>query len=331
MFTFRPRLQEAAVDNGGGGAGGNGAAQPAEWLKPFGEHAKVFEGIKDPADLATKWGALNTELTTIKADATKAFDWRKVAAGNDAKLAEQLGRITDLGALGKSWFDAQGKIRSGELAKPLAKDAKPEEVAAWRQANGIPAEPKGYLEKLPNGLVIGEDDKPFMDAYAKIFHDNNVSPAGAHALIAAYYDGVAKMNTEATRVDEADRQKAIGELRTVWGNDYDSNMSILDNWLDGMGAEAKELFKDATLGNGTRLFNSPKAVEFLAGVARAQNPLAHLIPGNSEGGMKNLESELASIEALMADQRSKYWKGPEAAGLQQRYLKLTEAKLALKK
>src|SRR5688572_13304785 len=122
MFKPRFPLMETAGDAGAGGGGagagaGAGGAAPAEWLKPFGEHGKAFESFKEPAELATKWTELNTELTTLKGKAPP--DWRAQIAGDDPEALKALGRFTDPKAFYKSFNEAQTKIRAGELAKPL--------------------------------------------------------------------------------------------------------------------------------------------------------------------------------------------------------------------
>lgn len=328
IFGTRHRLQEANVENNGGGG--------AEWLKPFGEHAKVFEGIKDPGELATKYTAANTELAALKAKPS-TFDFRKElidekALGADAEKASKfLGRFTDKGSFIKSVLEAQGALSQRDAHKPLAKDAKPEEVTAWRTANGIPNEVKGYFEKLPDGLVIGKDDQPFMDAWGKSFLENNVPPATAHKLIKQYYDGVAAMQVEEAKVDRADSLKAVTELRAKMGPEYETNMSILNSWIDGMPEDLKANFKDATLGDGTRLFNSAGALEFLMKAARELNPAAHLIPPGGEANMLSIDTELDSIKGLMADKNSKYWKGAESEKLQKRYRDLVTAQQHLKR
>lgn len=309
MFGMKHRFQEANLDPNKGGGGGGG-----EWLKPFGEHAKVFEGIKDPAELATRWTELKAKPTT--------FDWRKELAGDDATAQQALGRFTDPKLFTKAFLEAQNKIRSGELAKPLAKDAKPEEIAAWRAANGIPADPKDYWKELPNGLAIGKDDQPVFDAYGAIAHKHNAPPALMQEFAQAYYEQQAAVAKAERAVDQQDAVKTTEVLKAKWGNEYDVNMNILDSHLDGLPADLKAMFKDATLGDGTRLFNSPEVMQFLVATARAANPLAHLLPAGGEGNLASLDSELAGLKKMMADKSSEYWKGPKSAANQARYRQL---------
>ena len=327
MFINRHRLQEANPDN----SGANANANQGDWRTAFGaEAAPVLKDFATPADFLKSYSDRSSELTTLKS--AQPGDWRKTLAGDDADALKGLERFTDPKKFLQSFIEAQTKIRSGELAKPLdLSKATPEQVTEWRKANGIPLEVGDYWKGMPDGLVIGKDDQAVFDQYGAIFHQHNVPPAFAHAVAKLYYEQQDQVAKEAARVDAADRQKSIGELRNIWGNDYAANMALLDNWMEGMGAEAKALFQDATLGDGTRLMNSTKHVEWLAGIARQLNPLAHVLPGHGEGGMKSLESEIADIEKLMANQQSDYWKGPKSEAMQARYRQLITARESLKK
>lgn len=332
MLLNRFRLQEAVRKEGApGGEGGGGAA---EWLKPFGDKApQDWAGFKEPTELATKWTEMSTELTTLKGK--QAPDWRKQAVTVDGKedenLTKTISRYNDLPSVAKALFEAQTKIRTGDIAKPLPKDATPEQKAEWRKANGIPAEAKEYFANLPDGLVIGKEDAPMFEAVSAMLHEHNVPPTLAHGLAKWYYDGLAKTKADEAAVDHQDRQKAISELRNTWGNDYDANMRIMGSMLDGLHETDKALLMDATLGDGTRLFNSTKHVEFLAGLARKLNPAAHLLPPGGEGNMASIDTEITNLEKMMGDPKSEYWKGPKADANQKRYRDLVAARDQLKR
>lgn len=296
-----------------------------EWLKPFGDGAKAFGAVKEPADLVKAWTDTTSELTTLKAKPA-TFDFRKELGGEDEAAKKFLERFADSKTLMKSVLEAQNKLRSGDFAKPLPKDATPEQVKEWRTANGVPLEPKGYFAQLPDGLVIGKEDQSLFDAYAKVWHDHNLPPASVHAMTKMYYDGLAQTKKEEAAVDKSDSLKTIGELRTKWGGSYDQNMAILDNFLEGMPGDLKARFKDATLPDGTRLFNDSDALEFFANAARAANPAGHLLPAGGEGNIKSLDTEIESIQKLMRTDRKKY-NGDEK--LQARYRELLTAKQKL--
>jgi hypothetical protein len=318
IFTIRPRVQEAADPNGGGGGGG-----VPEFLKGFGEHAKAFGDVKDPAAFAKTWTDTQTELAALKSKAPATFDWRKEIGGDDAEAQKVLARFTDPKMFFKSFDDAQKKIRAGEVAKPLAKDAKPEEVAEYRKANGIPEKPEGYFEKLPEGLVIGEDDKPLFNDFAKAMHDLNAKPETIHAAAKWYYQLQERESAETTAMDKKDSVATTAALKEKWGGDYTPNMKAIGVMLDGLGADLKATFLDATLGDGKRLMNSPEVMQLFAELALLKNPLAHVMPAGGAGDMKSLDSEIAAIEKVMKEDRRKY---NADQGMQDRLRKLYDAK-----
>lgn len=333
IFGIRARLQDP--DNGGGGGGGGGDG--GDWRASFGaEAATALKDFAQPADFLKAFNDRSTELTTLKGQQPQ-FDFRKElvdpqALGADAEKATKfLSRFTDRNAFLKSVLEAQATLSQRDAHKPLAADAKPEEVKAWREAHGIPAEPKGYWEKLPQGLVIGKEDQPVFDAYGAIAHKHNVSPAVMHDFAKAYYDGMQAMQAEEATVDRADSLKATEQLRTLWGPDYGPNMSMLNNFLEGMPADVKDLFRDGTLADGTRFMNNPALVQFFTQVARQLNPAAHLIPPGGGGSMETLETELGKLKGWMADRNSEYWKGPNAERNQKRYRELLTAGVGQKK
>lgn len=325
QFGFRHRFQEAALDDKGGG-GDNQQQQPADWLKPFGDSAKAFESFKEPGEFVKAWTDTQAELTALKGKQPE--DWRKQIGGEDPEAQKVLQRFADPKTFFKSFSDAQAKIRSGELQKPLAADATPEQIAEYRKAHGVPEKPEGYFEKLPNGRVIGADDQPMFTQVAERLHKLNVSPAVMHELADWYYASEEQQTAAERKVDDADRIKAIQDLRTEWGEDYRPNMNIMESWLDGLGKDLKAHLKDAVLGDGTRLMNNPSVVKWLVAQARTVNPAAGLIPGGGDVDIKTIDTEIAGIEKVMRESRSTYDKDEK---MQARLRDLYTAREALKK
>lgn len=320
MFLNRYRLQEEDKGVGGGG-------NSTDWRASFGaEAAPALKDFKEPGDFLKAFNDRSTELTSLKTN-PQSFDWRKAAAGGDEKLAEQLTRITDLSALGKTWNDAQTRIRAGDLAKPLPKDAKPEQIAEWRRGNGIPEKPEGYFEKLPDGLVIGKDDLPLFQSIAADLHAQNASPSVVHAVAQWFY----KQNAETEKADQAlDKQHATEaqqELEKAWGRDAPDNLKIVDAYIDTMPEEVSALFQDATLPNGRRLLNDVKFMQWFAAQARENNPAGHILPPGSEGNIKSVDTEIATIEKVMREDRKTYNKD---AAMQERLRQLYTARDKLK-
>src|SRR5690242_14053786 len=103
-------------------------------------------------------------------------DWRQQIAGNDEKYAKRLERYGSIKDVANALIATQNQISAGELRSALKANATPEETAAWRAENGIPEAPEKYDLTMPQGIVFGEDDKPFVDSFLKAAHGANFRP-----------------------------------------------------------------------------------------------------------------------------------------------------------
>jgi hypothetical protein len=292
----------------------NPGSPPAAWYSgiDFGDAkdtaSKALEGFKTPADLL---GAL---------------DWRKTVSGGDEKAMKALERYATAQDFGKAHLEAVAKIRSGELAKPLPKDATPEQVAEWRKGNGIPEKPEDYFNGLPNGLVIGADDKPMFDAVAGKLHELNAKPEVIHALADWYY-GMQDEQVEAQKVADAEgKNKLTGALKTAWGNDFGANANVYASYLASAPKEVQEVLTQARDAQGNLLLYSPAVVSWLTAQAREVNPAGHIVPNTGDGGMQSIETEIKSIEALMRTDRKAYNADNTK---QERYRQLLDARAKL--
>lgn len=256
-------------------------------------------------------------------------NWRNLYAGEDAKKLARLERFTDPAKAFDALIEAQNKIRAGDFARPLPADANEQERAAWRQANGIPEKPEGYFDKLPGGLVIGKDDQPLFNEIGTLLHKHNVPPGAAQELAAWYYGLADKETAAVAEADKVHARETTDALREKWGNDYRGNIGQVMSFLDSLGGEMKQQLMDATLPDGRRLFNSPDIVSWFAEKARELNPAGVIIPASGGDQMGSITAEMQSIEKLMGNKSSDYWRGPKAEGMQARYRQLVDAKKKL--
>jgi hypothetical protein len=233
-------------------------------------------------------------------------NWRNLYAGEDAKKLARLERFTDPAKALDALIEAQNKIRSGEMAKPLPENATPEQLAEWRAANGIPDKPDGYFAKLPNGLVIGKEDEKLFGEFATEMHKLNVPPNTMHKVVEWYYNLAERESAAVHEADQRQASEAIAALKETWGNDYKGNIGQVMSFLDGMGKELKAQFMDATLPDGRRLFNSPEIIQWIATQARELNPAGALIPNAGENQMQSIDTEIAGIEKVMRENRKAY-------------------------
>lgn len=279
------------------GAPGAAAAAPAA-----APGAGATAGATAPTDGGAAAGKAATALTLDPAAAAAtvatAPDWRAQVSGGDESIAKLAGRYADLGALGKALKEAHLTISKG-VKQPLKEGASEEEVKAYRTELGIPEKPEGYFEKLPQGLVIGEEDKPMFTEWATEMHKQNAPPALIAQTVKWFYGMQEQQLANAEALDRQHQSESTIALKTAWGPEYSENINLVKSMLGGLKPETAALFQDATLPDGRRLANSPEIMQWLAQSARQINPLA-IIPGPGAGDEgKTLEDRINAIEATM--------------------------------
>ncbi|WP_208715705.1 hypothetical protein [Pantoea cypripedii] len=286
----------AADENGDGGAGGEPAAQEqpgaeTEQGKPNGEP-----------------NLLNTPEKEAPVAPQKFPDnWRDQLAGDDAKFRKQLERYASPEALAKSHRELQAKLSSGEFrAAKLSENPTDEEVAQWRKDNNVPEKAADYLNDLPSGIVLGDDDKDRVNSFLEAMHGKNVSKENVQAAI-EWNQQMVEQEAQARydRNVEA-QQKTEDALRQEWGPEYRRNINLINGMLDGLPKEAKDLFTAAQTADGVSIFNNPEIAKWLVDTARAVNPVATVVPGASNP--KAITDEIAAIESKMKTDPQAYWK-----------------------
>ena len=293
------------------------ADTPADTPAP---DAKPVEGGEGQPATVLNGGGKDTPAPA--APATWPDDWRQKMAGGDERLLKRLERMADPTLIPKAWLESERKLSATRPQAPPAADAPPEEIAAYREANGIPKEPAGYLKDLPDGLVIGKADKPLMEKFVADMHGQN-APAGiVHSAIASYYRLQEEQAAERAGMDARAHDTATTELKASWGGDYTRNINALNGWLDTAGAEVKHVIANARGPDGTPLFSNPAAVRWFTAQMLEANPLATIVPAAGGNAGKGVEERMAEIRKVMRTDRAAYDKDPK---LQAEFLELTRA------
>lgn len=248
-------------------------------------------------------------------DPTWPADWREKMAGGDAKKLAKLSRYASPVAAVEAGLSAQAKISSGEYKSPLGKDAKPEEIAAWRAENGIPEKPEGYTVK-----DVPEGDKEAIKTFLNAAHGANMSGDMVNASIGAYYSMLEAAKAARENQDIEIQKTSEDALRAEWGNEYRINQNLYKNLLSGLGVEAEKNFVHGRLADGTPIGSSPEVLKFLVGLARERNPVGVVTPSGVATD-SSVQSEIDSIEKTMRENRSAYNKNEP---LQARYRELLD-------
>jgi hypothetical protein len=275
-------------------------------------------------------GTLLTGQVADKAVAAPAdwpTDWREKIAGGDAKELEQLKRQGSPVDLWKKARALEQKLSSGEYKRDLPKDATPEQVKEWRAERGIPEAPAGYLEKLtlPDGVVLGEADKPIAAAFAEAAFDGSIDPGQYSKLVAKYYamqDDMARQRAEA---DLAFQTESNTQLKAEFGAEYVPNLNRVKNLMAPLPETVAKNFLAGRMGDGTVIGDHPVVIKWLSSIARELLPTNTMLPVSADNG-KSVDSRLTELKALLKDRQSEYYKGPNANKLQEEYRLLVDAK-----
>lgn len=251
-------------------------------------------------------------------------DWRQTVSAADEKILSRLQRYASPADVAKALIAAQNKISSGELKPVLGKDAKPEEVADYRKAMGIPETADKYeVKDLPDA------DKPLAQEIFKAAHASNQTTEQVSATMKAWGTiKAAALEAQATK-DQDVQKTSEDSLRAEWGTEFRRNINLVHGMLDGSGTpELKDQLLGGRLSDGTPIGSSPAALKMLLGLALVGNPAGVVVPGGSHN-TKGIDDRITEIEKMMRTDRKAY-NDPKISGPDGEYSRLLTARENLK-
>ena len=240
-------------------------------------------------------------------------NWRDIMAGGDTRALKMLGRYQSPANVWKAYAAIQQKLTAGELLRTKPDGTDPQALNEWRSQIGVPEKPEGYLEKLPKGLVIGEDDQALIGEFVEAMHAADAPPAHVHTALSWYYAAQEKMAEQRAAADRQNRATAEDELRADLGPEYRPTLNAIHGLLDSHGSgKLKEKLFGARLGDGTPFGDDMDVLKFLSAVAREINPHGTVTPAAGETAMQTIDGRIAALEAEMAQAKNpppgSYWK-----------------------
>ncbi len=259
-------------------------------------------------------------------------NWRDIMAKDDAKLRKRLDRFKSPNDITQSFLAAEQRISTGDLKAKLPDDATDEQIAEYRKENGIPEKAGGYLDALPDGLVIGDDDKPVIEGFLERAHGKNADPAVVSDMIGWYYEQQEEAVAVQAEADKAFKQEAEDALRAEWGGEFRGNLNAMNAFLDSAGSDEngtpiKDLLLNSRAADGSKFANNPAMLKWLTKLADDANPAGFVAPGTGMSQIDSVDTEIAGIEKTMREDRNAYNKDQK---MQDRYLQLLTAREKLK-
>lgn len=247
-------------------------------------------------------------------------DWRQKLAGaddKDGKVMKQLERFASPGDLLRSYNELQGRL--SQVKTPLPANATPEQLSTWRKEQGIPESAEKYDMTMPDGLVIGENDKTILTPILGEMHTLNLTADQAKGVVAAYKKQEALFLRQAEENRTAAKQQTEDTLRKEWGEEYRAESNRIENMMQTWTAEARAAVNFGYDDKGMPLKSNVQFMRDLAVQARIINPVSTITNGGGGNQMTSVETEIAGIETRMGTDRDAYFKDEKA---QARYREL---------
>lgn len=253
--------------------------------------AELLQSFESPDQLFEK--------LTAKPPEPVEFDWRKAMAGEDTSELEYLNRFSDLGAVRKSWREADRALRESGRVKLPGENATDAEKAEWGKAFGLAEKPDAYEVKVqpPQGYQPSDADKAVLSRAQQRVHDVLAQGGKAPDIINAIHEFYWNEATQAqTSADDRAAELAVEteqDLRNRWGGKYDENISYAvagakQFFQPTEASKAGEEFQDflgLTLSDGHKLGDHPMFLRMFADIGRqfAEDPFFQKMKGDNPG------------------------------------------------
>lgn len=230
-------------------------------------------------------------------------DWQKRIAGDDDKVLKQISRYQSPEEIWKKARSLEQRLSSGELKPVLPKNAKPEEIVAWRKDNGIPEAPDKYDL---GDIKVPETEAEAVSAFLKDAHGANFTTEQAKAAVGSYLAQREAAQHAVEQRDEEQRLSTIDALASEWGGKFSTYKNLVHNVLAKFPEAVREDFMSARLPDGTAIFNNPEIVKAFVSLELMNNPAGVTVGGSGGDLGKSMIDRYNEIQSIMRDDRQRY-------------------------
>ena len=209
------------------------------------------------------------QVAEVSADAEVAQsvpdDWRS-GIPEEIRGHKSLEHIQDVGALAKSYVNAQSMIGADKIAIP-GKHATDEDWGEVYRRLGRPDSPEGYelTNELPEGAEASDDMLSWFKGAA---HDAGLTPQQAQKLLGGYNEMLGTMVQNDNGQAEQMRVDAEMELKREFGAAYDDRMANGNAVLQEFGTED---ISEIQLADGRLLGDHPEMIKMMVNIGEFIN------------------------------------------------------------
>jgi hypothetical protein len=146
-------------------------------------------------------------------------DW-KAGLSDDLRADKSLENIKDISSLAKSYIHAQRLVGADKIPVPN-KHATDEDWKEVYKRLGAPEKPDQYKYKFDEDQKV---DTEALKNFSSQAHKLGLLPTQAQGMVNYYNEMVGKQLADAESISTSQREKAMTELKTEWGQAYDQKL-----------------------------------------------------------------------------------------------------------
>jgi hypothetical protein len=139
--------------------------------------------------------------------------------------------------LAKSYREAEHALRNGSKLTVPGENAKPEEIAAFNKAIGVPEKPEGYEVKLPDGVTAELLDMDLINSLKAKAHASG-TPAKAFGELV---NGVIQDQLDTLEKMKVAENGSRDEVLKEWGAAKDAKMADVQNAMRALNLNATDV------------------------------------------------------------------------------------------
>lgn len=223
------------------------------------------------------------------AAANGVADWR--ADITEPELKDTAARIASPKEAIKSIVDL--RKANGSMVKLPGKDAKPDQIAAFRKAVGAPETIEGYVFQEKEGVEPTEADKAIRGKVAESLLKHHAPAALATELQAIVEEMADAADAEQNRVATEFRASSEAALRKEWGADFEGNVQVALRAREKLGSDGLREFLN-TVVDGKKIGDHPEMVRFFGNIGRRMGE-SEFIGSMNAGETQSLNDKHAEL------------------------------------
>ena len=201
--------------------------------------------------VAEKEPALSGDPTTNTPEVST--DW-KASLSDEVRADKSLENIKDIESLAKSYVHAQKLVGAEKIPVPN-KYATEKDWDAVYEKLGRPKSADGYKYQLPEEQKVDETALKNFSAQA---HKLGLLPTQAQGVVNFYNEMMGKQVADADSVALAQREKAMTELKTEWGQAFDQKLQKANNVVSQVFPKG---IMSMNLEDGTKIGDHPAVIK----------------------------------------------------------------------